>query len=111
REAAAYANMIAAFGKPGALYSVVSDSYDLFHAVRDIWGGQLKQRVIDSGGTLVVRPDSGEPVAVVAETLKLLEATFGIAVNAKGYKVLKNVRVIQGDGVNPDSIRAILERV
>jgi nicotinamide phosphoribosyltransferase len=110
-EADAYANMIKAFSKPGGLYSVVSDSYDLFHAVKNIWGGELKQKVIDAGGTLVVRPDSGEPVEVVAKTLGLLEETFGVTVNAKGYKVLKNVRVIQGDGVNPDSIRAILERI
>ena len=110
-EARAYRNMLARFGKPGALFSVVSDSYDLFHAVRNLWGGELKQAVIDSGATLVVRPDSGDPVTVVAETLKILDETFGSSVNGKGYKVLNHVRVIQGDGVNPVSIAAILERI
>jgi nicotinamide phosphoribosyltransferase len=32
------------------------------------------------------------------------------SVNGKGYKVLNHVRVIQGDGINPNSNRAILER-
>lgn len=110
-EAEAYRNMLTRFGKPGALFSVVSDSYDLFHAVRDLWGGELKQAVIDSGATLVVRPDSGDPVTIVAETLKVLDETFGSTVNSKGYKVLSHVRVIQGDGVNPVSIAAILDRI
>jgi nicotinamide phosphoribosyltransferase len=111
READAYRNMVATFGKPGALFSVVSDSYDLFHAVRDIWGGELREAVIASGATLVVRPDSGDPATMVAETLGMLDATFGSSVNGKGFKVLNNVRVIQGDGVNPVSIGEILERV
>ena len=110
-EVEAYRNMLTRFGKPGALFSVVSDSYDLFHAVRDLWGGTLRQAVIDSGATLVVRPDSGDPVTIVAETLRLLDQTFGSTVNGKGYKVLNHVRVIQGDGVNPVSIAAILERI
>lgn len=110
-EVEAYRNMLTRFGKPGALFSVVSDSYDLFHAVRDLWGGELKRAVIDSGATLVVRPDSGDPVTIVAETLKILDETFGSTVNGKGYKVLNHVRVIQGDGVNPVSIGQILDRI
>ena len=31
--------------------------------------------------------------------------------NSKGYKVLKNVRVIQGDGVNEDSVNEILQKL
>ncbi len=110
-EAAAYENMIARFGKPGALFAVVSDSYDLFHAVEHMWGEQLRQKVVDCGATLVVRPDSGDPVEVVSKTVNLLAAKFGTDTNSKGYRVLKNVRVIQGDGVNPVSIQAILDRL
>jgi nicotinamide phosphoribosyltransferase len=36
---------------------------------------------------------------------------FGTETNSKGYKVLKNVRIIQGDGVNEQSIHAILQRL
>ena len=110
-EAEAYANMIKAFGKPGALFAVVSDSYDLYNAVEHLWGEQLRQQVVDSGSTLVVRPDSGDPVEVVSKTLHLLAERFGTDTNSKGYRVLKNVRVIQGDGVNPVSIQAILDRL
>ncbi|RDK03362.1 nicotinate phosphoribosyltransferase [Paraburkholderia lacunae] len=107
RETDAYRNMIAQFGKPGAIVSVVSDSYDLFAAL-EVWGTELKQAVLDSGGTLVVRPDSGDPQTIVLQTLRALETSFGSKVNSKGRRVLNNVRVIQGDGVNPDSIEAIL---
>lgn len=107
RETDAFRNMIERFGKPGAIVSVVSDSYDLFAAL-DAWGTELKQAVLDSGGTLVIRPDSGNPRSIVLQTLRALEASFGSVVNSKGRRVLNNVRVIQGDGVNPDSIEAIL---
>lgn len=107
REVDAYRNMIARFGKPGAIVSVVSDSYDLFAAL-NAWGSDLKQAVLDSGGTLVIRPDSGDPCTIVLHTLRALEASFGSQTNSKGRRVLNHVRVIQGDGVNPDSIVAIL---
>lgn len=110
-EVDAYRNMLRQFGKPGAVVAVVSDSYDIYRAIREHWGQTLREEVIASGATLVVRPDSGEPVDVVHQCLVLLDEAFGHTLNAKGYKVLKHVRVIQGDGINPASIRAILERV
>ncbi len=109
REVDAYRNMLQRFARPGSLLAVVSDSYDIYHAIREHWGRTLRQGVIDSGATVVIRPDSGDPVDVVCNCLKLLDEAFGSSVNAKGYKVLEHVRVIQGDGVNPESIRAILD--
>ena len=110
-EVEAYRNMLRQFARPGSIVAVVSDSYDIFHAIRAHWGKTLKQEVIDSGATIVIRPDSGDPVAVVHQCLDLLDEAFGHTVNSKGYKVLNHVRVIQGDGINPISIRAILERI
>jgi nicotinamide phosphoribosyltransferase len=110
RETDAFRNMIARFGKPGAIVSVVSDSYDLFAAL-EVWGSELKQAVLDSGGVLVIRPDSGDPLTIVLQTLRALDGSFGSTVNGKGRRVLNNVRVIQGDGVNPDSIAAILAAI
>ena len=110
-EVDAYRNMLRQFAKPGAVVAVVSDSYDIYNAIREHWGKTLKDEVIKSGATLVVRPDSGDPVHVVHQCLVLLDEAFGHTMNGKGYKVLNHVRVIQGDGVNPNSIRAILERV
>ena len=103
-----YRNMLRQFGKPGAIVSVVSDSYDIYKAC-ELWGTELKQEVINSGATLVVRPDSGDPATVVLECLKILEKNFGSVVNTKGYKVLNYVKVIQGDGINHHSIRQIYE--
>ncbi|MEB4589470.1 nicotinate phosphoribosyltransferase [Candidatus Thiothrix sp. Deng01] len=111
-EAEAYANMITQFGKRGGLVAVVSDSYDLFHAVSEIWGKQLRWQVEESGATLVVRPDSGQPERIVPEVLERLYAAFGGRVNAKGYRVLSDcVRVIQGDGVDVTTIPVILESI
>jgi len=109
-EVEAYRNMLRQFAKPGSVVAVVSDSYDIYHAIREHWGRTLKDEVIKSGATLVVRPDSGDPVNVVHQCVVLLDEAFGHTVNGKGYKVLNHVRVIQGDGINPHSIRAILER-
>jgi nicotinamide phosphoribosyltransferase len=107
----AYRNMIRQFAKPDALFAVVSDSWNIYEAVEKLWGEQLKQEVIDSKATVVIRPDSGEPIEVVSKVAHLLAGKFGATVNSKGYKVLKNVRIIQGDGVNEQSINAILQRL
>jgi len=110
-EAEAYRNMLRQFAKPGSTVAVVSDSWNIYEAVEKIWGEQLRQEVIDSGATVVIRPDSGEPVEVVSKVAQILGEKFGTTVNSKGYKVLKNVRIIQGDGVNEQSIRQILEKL
>ena len=106
-EVDSYRNMVKVNGKPGGIVSVVSDSYDIFAAC-EMWGTELKQDVIDSGATLVVRPDSGDPADVVKKCLQILEKHFGSTVNSKGYRVLNNVRVLQGDGINHQSIKSIL---
>ncbi len=110
-EAQAYQNMLDQFAKPGALVAVVSDSYDLWNAVDHLWGDLLRQAVIDSGATVIIRPDSGNPVEIVGKVLQRLDARFGSTLNGKGYKVLNHVRVIQGDGVNEDSISEILDSI
>ncbi len=111
-EADAYANMLTQFGEKGKVMAVVSDSYDLWNAIDNIWGGKLKEQVEKMGGTLVIRPDSGDPIKVVREALQRLAVKFGTTTNRKGYKVLPDcVRLIQGDGINPTSIANIIEAV
>ncbi len=107
-EAKAYENMLNQFAKPGAILAVVSDSYDVFNAVKNLWGEELKQKVIDSGATVVIRPDSGDPEHVCSVLVQLLDRKFGSTVNEKGFRVLNNVRMIQGDGINYRTIDAIL---
>jgi nicotinamide phosphoribosyltransferase len=107
-EVEAYRNMIKQFSRPGNVVACVSDSYDLWNACANLWGTQLKQEVIGSGGIMVIRPDSGHPPTVVLKTIQILEEKFGVTINTKGYKVLNHVRVIQGDGINDQSIQEIL---
>jgi nicotinamide phosphoribosyltransferase len=107
-EVDAYRNMLDQFAKPGSIVAVVSDSYDIFNAARTLWGEELRQQVIDSGATVVIRPDSGDPLTINQQLIEILGEKFGYTKNAKGFKVLNNVRLIQGDGVNELSIRSIL---
>lgn len=108
-EVDAYRNMIQRFAKPHSIFAVVSDSYDLYNAIDNIWGKTLLDEVKATGATLVVRPDSGDPTVVPVAAVARLAETFGFTVNSKGYKVLdKSVRVIQGDGINERSIDDIL---
>lgn len=110
-EVEAYRNMLKQFGKKGSIVAVVSDSYNLWHAVSELWGTHLRQEVIDSGAVVVIRPDSGHPPDVVLKTVELLDEKFGHTINTKNFKVLNNVRVIQGDGINEHSIQEILEKL
>jgi nicotinamide phosphoribosyltransferase len=107
-EVKAYENMVRQFGRAGSIVAVVSDSYDIFNAASKLWGEDLRQLVIDSGATIVIRPDSGDPVEVNRRLVEILGEKFGYTTNAKGFKVLNNVRLIQGDGVNELTIRSIL---
>lgn len=105
-ELESFRQMIREFGKPGKMFACVSDGYDIIAACAK-WGS-LKDELIASGATLVVRPDSGDPVRVSFEVIRELEKFFGTTVNSKGFKVLNTVRVIYGDGINELSIDSIL---
>jgi nicotinamide phosphoribosyltransferase len=109
-EQEAYQNMLDQFATPGAILAVVSDSYDIYHAVEELWGNQLKQAIIDSNATVVIRPDSGNAVEVNATLVQMLAKKFGTTTNDKGYQVLNHVRLIQGDGVDEAVIQQVIER-
>lgn len=107
--------------KQGKIVSIVSDSYNLWNAVDNLYGDQFKGDIIEAGkagGRVVVRPDSGKPTEVVVEVLKRLEAKFGSTTNSKGYKVLPPyLRVLQGDGIDlggakgSNTLRDVLDAV
>jgi len=94
---------------PDGIIACVSDSYDLMRAVKDYWGGALRDEVLGRNGILVVRPDSGDPVEIVPDVIEALMARFGYTTTTTGYRLLnEKVRVIQGDGVDKDSINDIM---
>ncbi|GAB2884288.1 hypothetical protein ACCI51_09945 [Microbulbifer echini] len=90
-EADAYANMLEQFSKDGRLLAVVSDSYDLWNALENIWGGELKEYVELNGGTLVIRLGSGDPVEVVTQTIERLIDIFGARINGKNTGFCQNL--------------------
>ena len=112
--------MLKQFGKPGATLACVSDSYNIYEACK-MWV-KMKDEIIASGTTVVIRPDSGDPLEVVPKMLHILEygftdvdgtvyEGFGAPKNEKGYKVLNNVKIIWGDGINSVSLSSILRVV
>jgi nicotinamide phosphoribosyltransferase len=108
KEFEAYENMVDKFGDK--VFACVSDSYNIWEAIK-MWK-RLEDKIKEKGGVLVVRPDSGDPVSTPVAVIEELMDEFGYTVNSKGYKVLPDyVRVIQGDGIDGDSIRQILERM
>lgn len=111
-EAGFVRQMLGAYGGIGRLVAVVGDSYDVYAFASDVIGGTLREEIAASGGRVVVRPDSGDPVHVVSEVMRLLMSKCGAERNSKGYWVLPPwVRVIQGDGVDMGSIDGILGRL
>lgn len=111
QETAAYRNMLNQFAKPGKILAVVSDSYNIYEACERIWGEELREQVIQSGATLVIRPDSGDPAETVLQVAQILAKRFGTTINKKGFHVLNHVRIIQGDGMNLHSIGICLSKL
>lgn len=120
REFDAYENLVRTYlynpdhpeGAP-KMASCVSDSFDIYNAVEYGWCGErLHQLVKNSGGTLVVRPDSGNPPEVVVRLLRIFDRKIGMRTNRKGYKVLPDYyRLIQGDGIDRATTRKILDEM
>ena len=93
---------------PAGTIACVSDSYNIFRACEEYWGEALKEQVLERNGTLVIRPDSGDPVMTLLKIFEILFDKFGYTTNDKGYRVLPpQVRIIQGDGVNYDAIKGM----
>lgn len=96
---------------PEGLVACVSDTFNIYQAC-ETFGTTLKPLVMGRNGTTILRPDSGNYFEVVPKCLDILWKHFGGTVNEKGYKVLdSHVRLIQGDGMDKDSIPALYERL
>ena len=54
---------------PTGIVACVSDSFNIFRACKDYWGGELKELILsrptEPGNQLVIRPDSGDPVDII----------------------------------------------
>lgn len=95
--------------KPHPIAACVSDSYDIFEAVKAWTGETLLPKIESSGGTLVIRPDSGNPLVVWPKIFDILGERLGSRVteNRKGYRLLPTYfSSIWGDGMDSDGMRA-----
>lgn len=105
-EEEAVQNMIDNFGE--GLFAAVADSYD-YHKYLNTVLPKVAEQIKQKGGMMVIRPDSGDPVECVLAGLEAAAKYFGYSVNSKGYKVISNAAVIQGDGIDYHVICAILD--
>jgi nicotinamide phosphoribosyltransferase len=115
---------------PTGIISIVCDGYDFWNVITVIIP-QLKEKILDRNGKLVLRPDSGNPADIVCGTFKphhrdykerrfgeemgLIESLweiFGGTVNSMGYKELDpHIGAIYGDGITYERAREICQRL
>ena len=108
---------------PSGLVSIVSDTWDLWRVLGD-YLPRLRERILSRDGKVVIRPDSGDPVDILAGTeqgdhtrgdrgvVEILWDTFGGTETSKGYRVLDpHIGVIYGDQISLSSARRVLERL
>jgi nicotinamide phosphoribosyltransferase len=110
---------------PTGILSVVSDTWDLWKVLTD-YLPQLKEEVLARDGKLVIRPDSGDPVAIICGESRTLGGTlpkdkgvvellwdiFGGTVNAQGFKVLDpHIGAIYGDSITTERAENICQRL
>lgn len=98
--------------KHKGIVACVGDTYSIRRFAEWVSTEPYKTRIMNSGGTFVLRPDSGNPREIPVEIIEILMNGFGYTVNSKGYKVLPDcIRVLQGDGINESTIRGIYDNM
>lgn len=118
---------------PSGFVSIVSDTWDFWKVMTEFLP-RLKDEILARDGRLVIRPDSGEPIYIIAghkhsdfESLEeeltcpyheyagayeLLWKIFGGTINEKGYKVLNpKVGLIYGDSITLERQKEIYKRL
>jgi nicotinamide phosphoribosyltransferase len=110
QDALAYLRHQIAQAPAGSIVSIVIDGYDVYREA-ELLCTQLRDEIIAAQVKVVFRPDSGDMMEVVPRILRMQEQAFGVKMTHKGYKHIQHVGVIQGDGVDHDSIVALLKLV
>lgn len=115
RESEALRNMLEKY--PYGVVACVSDSYNIFHTCKQIWGSELRDKILLRDGVLLIRPDSGNHVhTLFNKTNGIIHTLFDAfggtvkSVNGLGYRWLNpKVRIVVGDGIEVHSIKSILD--
>ncbi|WGH49973.1 nicotinate phosphoribosyltransferase [Pseudoalteromonas phage vB_PtuP_Slicky01] len=108
---------------PTGIISIVSDTWDFWKLVTEYLPA-LKDVILGRDGTVVIRPDSGDPVKILCgdpespiahENKGLIECLWDIfsgTVDASGLKVLhKNIGAIYGDSITLERQDEIITRL
>lgn len=95
---------------PGSIVSIVIDGYDVYREA-NLLCTEFRDDIINSQAKIVFRPDSGDMLEIVPKILKMQEDAFGVEITSKGFKKIKYVGVIQGDGVDHFMINALLDKI
>jgi nicotinamide phosphoribosyltransferase len=96
--------------KPGSIVSIVLDGYNVWREA-ELLCTKFRDRILQSGGKVVFRPDSGDMFEVIPRLLDMLAAAFGYTVNSKNKKVLNSVGIIQGDGIDKTTFMLLMQKV
>ncbi|MEX6626217.1 nicotinate phosphoribosyltransferase [Tenacibaculum salmonis] len=110
---------------PTGILSVVSDTWDLWKVLTK-YLPLLKEEVLSRDGKLVIRPDSGDPVAIICGentalngstpqekgVVELLWDIFGGTINEQGFKVLDaHIGAIYGDSITTERAEEICKKL
>lgn len=118
---------------PTGFVSIVSDTWDFWKVMTE-YLPKLKDEILARDGRLVIRPDSGDPVHIIAGykhedfenfqeqsevnssefvgAYQILWEIFGGTINEKGYKVLNpKVGIIYGDSITLERQKEIYKRL
>ena len=109
-EVDAYRNVLTEY--PEGILSIVVDSFDVYRAAEEMFGGVLREQVLARDGLLVLRPDSGDPVQVLLRLLPDAGRALRQHTQPCGYKMLHpKIRLLWGDGIGLESVERILDNV
>lgn len=107
---------------PKGIVSIVSDTWDFWKVITE-YAVELKDEILARDGKVVFRPDSGDPVKIIAGddgagvseparrgAVECLWDTFGGTVNEKGFKQLDpRVGLIYGDSITLERAHNIMK--
>lgn len=109
---------------PEGIVSIVADTWDFWRVVTE-YVSLLKKDILKRNGKVVIRPDSGDPVKIIAGdpdapagtaeykgAVECLWEIFGGTVTATEHKLLdSHIGLIYGDSITQERAEAILSRL
>lgn len=98
---------------PSLPVAIVIDTKDSDNFIQNIVGDrEVIELIKEREGRVVLRPDSGDAETNILKYLDMLGGIFGVRINNKQYKIIDhNVGLIQGDGMDEDTIPSLFEAI